>query len=54
MQSEIPALLQKSGDFTIDGVQKSLISGSGNVAEQIDHVLAQSTLQTNASKVTSP
>ena len=38
VKTEIPALLGKSTDFTIDGIQKSLIVNSGNVQEQIAHV----------------
>ncbi|MDR6155544.1 Ca2+-binding RTX toxin-like protein [Acidovorax delafieldii] len=51
VKTEIPALLSKGGDFTIDGVAKSTISASGSLAEQASHVLAQASLQTTASNI---
>lgn len=51
IKSEIPALLEKRGNFTIDGVPRSVIGGTGTLVDQINHLAGQAILQTTASKV---
>lgn len=51
VKTEIPALLEKSGDFTINGQSKDLIVGIGTPAQAASHVLAMAAVQTHASQL---
>src|SRR5690606_189221 len=51
MQTELPALLAKTGDFQIDGLNKSVITAAGDLELQKSKVLTSAITQTYLSGV---
>lgn len=53
MQTELPTLLSKPGDFLINGESKTVLAQAGSLAEQVDMAIAQSAAISQASLVSS-
>ena len=53
MQTELPALLSKPGDFLINGESRTVLAQSGSLTEQVDMAIAQSAAISEASLVSS-
>ncbi|RKP46511.1 hypothetical protein D7S89_18010, partial [Trinickia fusca] len=51
MQTELPALLSKPGDFLINGESRTVLAQAGSLAEQVNMAIAQSAAISEASLV---